>query len=343
MASDLNIPVSDARAAIERQDKVGALLSALSKDDGFGGLYVEYGPYTVVVLSEPGQGASISEEVNKVGDSELAPYIKVQETPFTEGTLLQARADIEKLDNENLLTSSDIDITAGTVLLTVKSETDGARVQDIVDSAGLPIPPSHVLVSVGGIDDASSYGGRQVNYPDGNYCTTGFSVTQISGTTDGVTSAAHCPNANATEAGGTTLNFQAGQWGGNQDLQWFTTPGVSDDNIVNDAAGTRDITDRTSRASMFHGENLCHYGANSGYGCGQIDSVNFQPGGDGHSYNSTFILVMNDVVLGGDSGGPWFSGNSAFGTTKGFTVSGNQPVFSAQNYMDSLNIKVKTG
>ena len=298
LASDVGISVDDARTAIDRQEAVGALLQALSTDQDFGGLYVDYRPYSIVVLAAEGGGDHVAQETGRLSASQLTPYIRIVETPFTESVLSQTRADIVHLDSDDTITTSDIDLSAGTVLLSAASESDVVRVRQLVDSANLPIPASRVLVSVGGFENnTASFGGIRLDYPDGSYCTTGFSVTQISGSTDGVTSAAHCPNNNASE-GSTGLNFQAGFWGGDLDVQWFTTPGLSDDNRVADAVGTRDITGRTSRGSMFNGENVCHYGAHSGYGCGQIASTSFDPGNfDNHTYNATFIRVTNDTTI----------------------------------------------
>ena len=92
---------------------------------------------------------------------------------------------------------------------------------------------------------------------------------------------------------------------------------------------------------MAVGGVVCHYGRTTGFGCGEIASKTFNPNGfDSHSYNSTFIRVTSDTVDHGDSGGPYFEAQYAYGIIKGFT-SGGDPVFMAQNYMSVLGIQVK--
>jgi hypothetical protein len=93
---------------------------------------------------------------------------------------------------------------------------------------------------------------------------------------------------------------------------------------------------------MFVNEVVCHFGIATGYGCGTISTTSFAPGTvEGHTYSNHYVLVGDDTANFGDSGGPEFSGNSAFGTIVGGFF--GAPWFMAQNYMSDLNIKVKTG
>lgn len=243
----------------------------------------------------------------------------------------------------NKTTSLDIDLREGTVLVTVATQSDVDQLRSAIDDTQLPIPSSDVLVDIGGFtNDIDSYGGLAMNSASGN-CTSGFSVSSTSGGADGVTDAAHCPNSGVTE-NGISLTFVAGQWGADQDVQWFHTPNMTDTNLVKDgSSSTRTITSRTGRSQMFVSEMVCKYGRTSGYSCGQIVSVNSNPGSlDNHTYNSTFIRAGggNLSSQGGDSGGPWFFGNSAFAINKGHFGNGDS-VAMAQNYMSVLGIVVK--
>ena len=60
------------------------------------------------------------------------------------------------------------------------------------------------------------------------------------------------------------------------------------------------------RASQSVGEWVCKYGKTTHYGCGQIVLTNFQ------GVNVAVDIPVDD----GDSGGPWFWYNTAYGTTK---------------------------
>lgn len=81
------------------------------------------------------------------------------------------------------------------------------------------------------------------------------------------------------------------------------------------------------------------------YTCGYISSKNFVYQGA-----ATYIRVdntagYNDLSSGGDSGGPWFLSNTAYGIHVGApTDDPNDAVYMAVNYVDSsgLGITVMT-
>lgn len=90
---------------------------------------------------------------------------------------------------------------------------------------------------------------------------------------------------------------------------------------------------------MIVDQGVCHYGRKSGYKCGYIESKNYQPNFAGH--NATFIEVRSADTQNGDSGGPWFLGNSAYGIHKMSDPPTDHPVFMAQNYLSALNLVVR--
>jgi hypothetical protein len=94
---------------------------------------------------------------------------------------------------------------------------------------------------------------------------------------------------------------------------------------------------------MTVGGDVCHFGKTTGFKCGEIVSKSFDPDGSGSGYNATFIRVSAPNTSGGDSGGPWFLSNSAYGTHRStVTIGGTEyRVFMAQNYMAALNLVVK--
>lgn len=341
-SKSLGIPLDEARQALALQPEKGALLQALALgNSGFGGMYVSYDPYQVNVLAEPGRGTDVRDAVMASSPKDLIQFVSVTETPYTENALLTARAELEK-QAQGLVAASDIDLEAGKVMLTVPTSEEATSLREVVAASAL-LPDGRVEVVVGGMVNDSSYGGRKITADQSGFsdvCTSGFSVTQTSGgSADGITDAGHCNNNNGLELNpDVNLTFQAQQYGGNQDVQWFTTSNTADANLVKDSQGTRSITSRTARGSMSPGDIVCHFGATSGYGCGEINSVNYDPGS---GFNATFISVRNDTTAAGDSGGPWYAGNSAFGSHIGEDTSTSHPIFMAQNYMNALSIQVK--
>ena len=64
------------------------------------------------------------------------------------------------------------------------------------------------------------------------------------------------------------------------------------------------------------------------------------------SFSATFIRVHNedgdDLADGGDSGGPWFRGNTAYGIMRSQAPEGADGVYMAINYISDLDISVLT-
>jgi hypothetical protein len=89
---------------------------------------------------------------------------------------------------------------------------------------------------------------------------------------------------------------------------------------------------------------------NTGYGCGYIQSKDFNPGGQNNQ--PTYIRVANtagynNLANGGDSGAPWFSGNNAYGTMThkvepGTNGVGSDGVYMAVDYMSGIGVSVIT-
>ncbi len=343
VARTLGVSADSLSTGLDLVPLVGALQEYLeSTSPSFGGMYVDFAPaYKITVLSSPGESATVKDAIVSANIPQLLPFIEINETPFTESALLSAMKEVWSL-NPALITSLDVDIRTGTLLVTVATPPDIDVLTSQISATDAPIPAASVTVEVGGTtDDVDSYGGLNLDSPNGG-CTSGFSVTPTAGGADGVASAAHCPNNNVTE-NGITLNFVAQSWGGSQDAQWFHTPNMPDVNKIKDGgSSTRNITSRTSRSNMVVGNPVCHYGRTSGYGCGQIYSKNYNPtnqGFDDKTYDPTWIRV-SCCSEPGDSGAPWFYGNSAYGINKGHTSDGNA-IFMAQNYLDALGIRVK--
>jgi hypothetical protein len=176
------------------------------------------------------------------------------------------------------------------------------------------------------VDMALAGGARVVgiNPADGKRyaCTTGFTVTD--GVRSGVATAAHCPDAlvyQDPEGGSIPLQF-AGQWGARtQDVQVHVAPGAQKPLFyANRHKGAlRRLAGARSRLSTRAGEWLCHYGESSGYSCAEVELTQFAPPGllCGGACAPTWVTVRTNDCRSGDSGGPVFSGDIAFGITKG--------------------------
>lgn len=355
VAATLGLPTEDVAKGVALIPSVDALHESLDAagPPSFYGIYVDWKPTFVVnVLSSVEGQQVVRTAVNSVVSQDLAPYVVVKVAENSEASLLKA-IDVIKQSAKGFA-DLDMDIRTGKVIVGATDADSVATLEDQIAGLDLPIPATDVVVEPPGEGpggNLNSYGGLLITsvLPDFTaYCTSGFSVTNGSGTT-GVADAAYCYNSNSSISspdGDHQLNFQAGHWGDNSDVQWFTTVGATDANKIYDGSGTRDITGKVARGSMTVGDPVCGYGRFGGYHCGTIASTSYNPTGscfDNHTYNSTFIRVDASPSSGGDSGGPWFHGNNAYGLLKGNTCNtANDPVFTAQNYLSSINVSVIT-
>jgi streptogrisin C len=153
-------------------------------------------------------------------------------------------------------------------------------------------------------------------------CTTAFVITN--GETNAVTTAAHCPDQlTYVDPDGTTMELpMIGSWGaGYQDVQINGSPSSPSPLFYsNRGAGTlRRLVSWRNVASTRAGDFVCHYGESSGYSCALVELTDYAPPGTlcGGPCSPTWVTVRGPGCAGGDSGGPVFIGDVAFGIAKG--------------------------
>lgn len=200
---------------------------------------------------------------------------------------------------------------------------------------------------VGG--DLHAYGGMWVRDDGFNECTSGFAVVNGSGTT-GVTTAGHCDGINEIDEPGfgvfslTHQNEHRGAWG---DIEWKTaTAHIEPAEFYASATEVRQVNAVEPRASITVGEAICVYGrsSNSRY-CGStvhLTSVSCTVNG---FFNDRLVAMNNNsTTIGGDSGGGWTFGTTAYGSVKGVCTYGGAPrnIWSvADLYDEALGVSVR--
>ena len=180
-------------------------------------------------------------------------------------------------------------------------------------------------------------------------CTLGWTVRKNGTTTDGITTAAHCPDSQSYA--GTNLPIMAAS-NGSADTQWHTTPGFIDEARFrwNSAGNTRVPTSRKLYSNVVIGETVCKYGMTTGYGCGEVEEKE----ADAHwvpNQTGRYISLKRcdtDLSTEGDSGGPVFFNYAAYGIVSGWQFGGllckDELVFASVSYMQSnLNLTIKLG
>jgi hypothetical protein len=156
-----------------------------------------------------------------------------------------------------------------------------------------------------------------------NRCTSGFIVTN--GEIHAITTAAHCPDqlTYVDRDGNSSPTLpMIGSWGlGYRDVQINGSADSPDPLFyANRGAGSlRQVQTWRNVASTRAGEFVCHYGESSGYSCAPVELTDYAPPGDlcGGPCSPTWVTVKGPACIPGDSGGPVFSGDVAFGIAKG--------------------------
>lgn len=168
-------------------------------------------------------------------------------------------------------------------------------------------------------------------------CTGAFIVK--SGSTRGVSTAAHCTSKPSSYDGnglGTSSALS------DRDVRWTRfSSGSSSNNVFQYTSGG--YRTATSSGNPSIGSVVCKYGKVTGYFCTSVLRA-------GESYNgySSIYKTSAGSVQGGDSGGPWYYGNKAFGVTSGRVFSPSNPsvttndLFSGIGSLNLLGVTVVT-
>jgi len=166
-----------------------------------------------------------------------------------------------------------------------------------------------------------------------NLCTTAFVITN--GESNAITTAAHCPDElTYVDRDGANVTLpMIGSWGAAyRDVQINGSPDSPDALFFSNrgAGSLRRLASWRNAASTRAGDFVCHYGESSGYSCATVELTDYAPPGDlcGGPCFPTWVTVKGPNCVAGDSGGPVFSGDVAFGIAKGVNrTNGGQCLF----------------
>lgn len=199
-----------------------------------------------------------------------------------------------------------------------ETEAEGANIDSAISELVEDSPVEVVMVEREDIEPVEEVvrGGVGINE-----CTTGFPVTK--GSLRGVLTAGHCPDRAGKPSGSSvTLTFRGQHEGASGDIQWHsTTDSLSNHIRVSRSGHTRAIT---SYGAAVNGTSVCNYGkTRSTFSCTTIRNAN-HAFYSGSKYLSNMVQTNGSFTNFGDSGGPWFAGNSArgihFGKSGGFST-----------------------
>jgi hypothetical protein len=210
----------------------------------------------------------------------------------------------------------------------------------VVEAVQLDIGAGEVAVGAGldGRVVEPSGGGRCCVLGGGQVsgCTSGFGTRADSHTsgTRGISTAGHCGNSQTDD--GSSLTYKGGHVGTHGDFQWHTGPDPENDNFYSGSTSSTEVHSRDVSGIGFPvvGQSLCRNGVTTKKKCQQVRKLDVCSSGVCH-----LIQMGEHTSDNGDSGGPVFWGNVAYGLHRGWMYDPSWPfdreVFSRASRIDN--------
>ena len=167
--------------------------------------------------------------------------------------------------------------------------------------AGVSVSIDEGAVLSGGLDTV--YGGGHLSS-----CTAAFSV-RSSSYANGLLTAEHCGNTQSY-SGRSVLKFRAALTKSSGDVQWHSSSETASPSFYYTRGSRRSIT---STANAVPGQSLCKYGKTTSNTCDEVYKT-----GQCRGEYCNLIMTHRRKADGGDSGGPWFWGNTGYGIHSGW-------------------------
>lgn len=351
-AARFGVSAKEAKRRFALQAAAGNLDAQLSAKESatFAGLWLEHTPTFKVIVQFT--GAAKPNIATYTQNKELAAIVEIRTAKVSLVDLEKAQAKaFSSFSGTGIRIEAGINVQKNHVELYTLAQ-DRPSMAAKMDTTQMPAFVD--LVTVPSLSQPVSewFGGLTIRGANGK-CTTGFSVKNTSGV-KGVITAGHCDNTMFDTFTGTGLPliFKGEKYGGNYEVQWHTLAGYTPVNKIQwwkGSSSTRVITAATGRSNQAINAYVCKYGITTYYSCGFIADKNYlltypDQWKPPVPFTATFIRVTsgntNPLATEGDSGGPWYIGNTAYGITlSGFNTNA---VYMAINYVSGLNVSVLT-
>lgn len=357
-ADEFGVSEEEALRRLRAQEQVSHVTDLLRRatQHRFAGLWIEHQPEFRLIVRLVGDKPVPPGLINAVRRSPIPVFFRTGAAATQVKVLEKVRSSVPWLLTELPdMAGTDMDVRTGEVVLTVYAvgaarEAAKAKGPKLAQQLGHPV---RIDVLGTPVENHAVRGGADLTD-----CTTGFVVANSAGTRGFVT-AAHCPNSQTYfDFDGTvsSTTFISEIFDADQDVQWHTTPQTELPEFYADLTTTpRVLTGRRLRSSTAPGNATCHRGSASGYSCGTVQSTTYQPtfsgACNGFTCTATYISVTgaNLACDGGDSGGPWFNGQTAFGIHKGGSSTGPAPgqcsfaFYMSTDYLSGLGVSLVYG
>lgn len=337
LARNTGISFGQALKAVRAQEDLGDRVADLRREFGgrVAGISVEYSPeYKLVVLLKG--AAAPNRRLLNLASGDVPVEFRTGAQASTEELVAAFERNRDQIRALfPTLQGIGTDEKSGEIAVVVNAsgsaaETVRGKKDDLFKLLGHPV---RIDVVEQATSDSDVRGGSKITSPS-SYCTSGFTVKNTAGTT-GMTTSAHCEGINTYyNPNGTTIALThtgVEIKDADQDVEVHTSGYVERPEFYADLAATaRILTGKRLQSSTAAGNQVCHRGATTGYSCGLVGLTNYQPTYAGACGTVTCSPVWvtvngdaNTACYGGDSGGPVFASQTAFGLLKGTNASGS--------------------
>lgn len=352
-ADDFGVSLDVAKERLAEQVRIGEAIKEVrdAESETFAGAWVEHTPQWRVVVKTTDSGPSAEAVGEYFSDTSISVTLK-RDALWSEQVTLRNLQDIEAaledIVDEYILAVNPQEPKGVVVSLRIPEDLVGSTPEELAQR--IPTVVNDKSASVGWRDgrlvrNHAVYGGAELQHRGTNQraCTSGFAVENSSGTT-GLVSSGHCPASMDYRApDGTEYAMTVRQRVDNSqgDFGWWTTTQTEDNRIYQNSSNVRrTITSyEDDYDDLFVGQYLCLHGRTTGYGCDTIEYLNYA------GLPDPSVIMENGRTAGGDSGGPWFHANRAYGVHKGGAFIGGEwlDLWMAVAFLeDVLDIEVLT-
>jgi len=342
------VSIAEAQRRLSHLNDIARLEQQLQREspDTFAGLYIEHHPTYRVVVKFTGDARS-----------QLARFTKdslfVAESSPRSFELLKSAQDVlaEEMTNLGIEFESGLNIKTSEIDVFVR---DRARAADRMKILLPAISFIKLHQTAGFLKTTTLSGGNGLTGSTMN-CTSGFNI--VGSIRDlGITTAGHCANnVTYTPSPSVALAFQSEQNSGSNDVQWHKQPTAgtpqqqtNEITLIGGPQSSMKITGTTPSSALPLGSTVCKSGISGGYRCGEVADKYSQSNYNGSL--GTYIRVHNisnqALSLPGDSGGPVFGSNIAYGTIHGRGAAGtafvNDMYFMPVERLSTIGVSVVT-